>query len=74
MLHELETGTHNARNSATDALLWLRRLAGHRTNAFISLSCGNCTHTHRAMEFIQVFLSEVANGETSLDVAAGKVI
>ena len=28
--------------------------------------------TSRAMEFIQIFISEVAEGEHSLDVAAGK--
>ena len=33
----------------------------------ISLSC-----VYRAMEFIQVFISEVAGGEHSLDIAAGK--
>lgn len=50
MVHqELQTGTHNAKDSATDALLWLKR----------------------AMEFIQVFLSEVAAGEQDLAVAAG---
>ena len=53
MVHqELQTGTHNAKDSATDALLWLKR----------------------AMEFIQVFLSEVAAGEHDLAVAAGKYI
>jgi len=52
MVHqELQTGTHNAKDSATDALLWLKR----------------------AMEFIQVFLSEVAAGEHDLAVAAGKL-
>jgi len=52
MVHqELQTGTHNAKDSATDALLWLKR----------------------AMEFIQVFLSEVAAGEHDLAVAAGKI-
>ena len=32
------------------------------------------THTfwYRAMEFIHTFIGEVANGEQSLDVAAGK--
>ena len=27
VVHELETNTHEARNSATDALLWLKRWA-----------------------------------------------
>ena len=49
VLQELQTGTHNAKDSATDALLWLKR----------------------AMEFIQVFLSEVSAGEHDLAVAAG---
>ena len=50
MVHqELQTGTHNAKDSATDALLWLKR----------------------AMEFIQIFLSEVSAGEHDLAVAAG---
>ena len=50
MVHqELQTGSHNAKDSATDALLWLKR----------------------AMEFIQVFLSEVSAGENDLAVAAG---
>ncbi|CAI8021093.1 Pleckstrin homology domain-containing family A member 8 [Geodia barretti] len=50
IVHELETNTHEARNSATDALLWLKR----------------------AMEFVQDFMAEVAGGEHSLDIAAGK--
>jgi pleckstrin family protein A (phosphoinositide binding specific) protein 8 len=50
VVHELETNTHEARNSATDALLWLKR----------------------AIEFIQEFVAEVAGGEHSLDIAAGK--
>ncbi|KAL5489613.1 hypothetical protein EMCRGX_G018725 [Ephydatia muelleri] len=41
VLQELNTNTHNEKNSSTDALLWLKR----------------------AMEFIQVFISEVAEGE-----------
>eukprot|EP00731_Ephydatia_muelleri_P020208 Em0012g1033a len=49
VLQELNTNTHNEKNSSTDALLWLKR----------------------AMEFIQVFISEVAEGEQSLDTAAG---
>ena len=52
VLQELQTGTHNAKDSATDALLWLKR----------------------AMEFIQVFLSEVSAGEHDLAVAAGMIM
>ena len=32
----------------------------------------NACASNRAMEFIQVFISEVAKGEQSLDTAAGK--
>ncbi len=30
------------------------------------------THTHRGMEFIYLFLAELARGETAMDIAAGK--
>ena len=34
IVHELETNTHEARNSATDALLWLKRWAcTHNTHS-----------------------------------------
>lgn len=46
---ELKSNTCAAKNSATDALLWLKR----------------------ALEFMQVFLAEVARGEKDLAVAAG---
>lgn len=46
---ELKSNTCTAKNSATDALLWLKR----------------------ALEFMQVFLAEVARGEKDLAVAAG---
>lgn len=46
---ELKSNTCTAKNSATDALLWLKR----------------------ALEFMQVFLGEVARGEKDLAVAAG---
>lgn len=46
---ELKSNTCTVKNSATDALLWLKR----------------------ALEFMQVFLSEVVRGEKDLAVAAG---
>ena len=33
-----------------------------------------CPFSLRAMEFVQVFLMEVADGEKSLDIAAGMVV
>ena len=72
VLHELHTKTHEAKNSATDALLWLKRCTDTpppptHTHFIDTLLC-----IYRAMEFIQVFISEVAGGEHSLDIAAGK--
>ena len=57
----------------------LRVVCVHSDNKSDATHTHTHTHTHtrthyRAMEFIHTFIGEVANGEQSLDVAAGKIL
>ena len=68
---EIAEGTTKAKNSATDALLWLKRFRFVSVNFDNPFDClADSLASSRALEFVRVFLERVLDGEQDLTKCA----